>query len=157
MNNKLAAKIIARNRVNTLANILLPEIVKVLVPFVGQKVALKTGGMSDKLDKALLRFRESGSGNVVWFDCRYGLEACFKTCQSTDAGGCVYAEQAVTLGGIKQTREGGILESVNTRWHFRTDYTVQEIEIVRKSVEIAREALRAAEWKLIGFGEHDNG
>lgn len=158
MNNKLAAKVSARNYVNALANDLLPEILEAVKPFIGKKVALQTGGMSGKLSAALTRFCSSTVTNHVWFSARtYTLEVTFKTCQGIVGGngGCVYAEQAVTFGELE--RNNGNLKEIYPARTFRTDFTVEEIETTRKAAEAARSAMREAEYKLCGFGTHDNG
>lgn len=155
MNEKLAAKIIARNYVNCLANDLLPEILEAVRPFVGQKVIRKTGGMSGKLDAALGTFRYSAITNI-WFNVGpEHLKVTFKTRRVIVGGngGCVYAEQAVTFAGL----EGGVLKELYPTEPFRTDFTVEEIETARKRLRIARNAAYAAELKLGGFGEYDNG
>lgn len=157
MNNKLAAKVSARNYVNSLANDLLPEILEAVKPFIGKKVALQTGGMSAKLDAALARFRSSTVTNQIWFHARtYTLEVFFRTCQSVVGGNsCVYAEQAVTFAELE--RNNGNLKEIYPAKTFRTDFFAEEIELARRDVTVAREAMRAAEWRLAGFGEHDNG
>lgn len=156
MNNKLAAKIIARNYVNCLANDLLPEILEAVRPFVGQKVIRKTGGMSGKLDAALGTFRYSAITNI-WFNVgTEHLKVTFKTRQVIvdGNGGCVYAEQAVTFAGLEDGN--GVLKELYPTEPFRTDFTVEEIETARKRLRIARNAAYAAELKLGGFGEYDN-
>lgn len=158
MNNKLAAKVSARNYVNALANDRLPKILEAVRPFIGKKVALQTGGMSAKLDAVLDIFRQTNLTDQVWFNARtYTLEVTFKTCVGINGGNgsCVYAEQAVTFAELE--RNSGNLKEIYPARTFRTDFTVEEIETARNEVTVARDAMRAAEWKLIGFGEHDNG
>lgn len=157
MNHKLDAKIAARNHVNALANDRLPKIREAVKPFLGKKVALQGGGMTAKLDAALSIFRATNLTDQVWFNARtYTLEATFKTCFKVQGeNGCVYAERAVTFAELE--RDSNNLKQLYTTTTFRTDYTVQEIEIARKAVTVARDAMRAAEWQLVGFGEHDNG
>lgn len=158
MNMKLAAKISARNSVNAVANAMLPEILEAVKPFLGKKVALQGGGMSAKLDAALKTFRSYVTMNQIWFSARrYSLEVTFKTCVSIrdGNGGCVYAEQAVTFAELE--RDNGNLKQLYPARTFRTDFTAKEVEDARKEVTVARDVMRAAEWKLVGFGEHDNG
>lgn len=158
MNNKLAAKISARNYVNSLANDLLPEILEAVKPFLGKKVALQTGGLSAKMNEALKPFRSSSVTNHVWFSARtYTLEVNFRTCQGIVGGngGCVYAEQAVQFAELE--RNNGNLKQLYPAKTFRTDFSTEEIETARHNVKVARDAMHEAEWKLVGFGEHDNG
>lgn len=161
MNNiRLAAKIAARNAANQTALEVAPRIIEALAEFAGQPLKTKQGDKTAKLEKALtaldLPNQFGNDGNrlqvIVKVDT-YWLRA-EVWCSRSTGQGSASEHVTVTLGDM----DGRTLKSVcavPSPVAHRTDFTVAEIAQARKDVEVMRDALRAAEFKLAGFGEHD--
>lgn len=153
----LAAKVKAWNRVNGCANVLTPDLLNAVRPFLNQKIELNKGGLTDKLKKALARFTVYNSDYQVWFSTGHGysLNAYLKlSVHAEGTSHCVYADQTIYLGDI----QNGVLTLIRDepKKPLRIDRTVEEVLQARIAVRVARDAMRTAEAELYGFGEHDN-
>lgn len=152
MNQKLASKVNARNQVNALSNEKQLAIRTALLPFIGQKVRLKQGGMTAKLEAALAPFVSDARCARIWFNVRcYAVEVRFVVTVGSEHGS-TSQEYGCDIGRV----ENGILTQLRDQQALRTDWTVEEVETARKQAEEARDAMRAAEFKLCHFGTHDN-
>lgn len=159
-NTGLEAKVAARNRVNKIAMANFPAIYTALTPFVGKKIVNVTGHLSDRTKKALPALERDSKTYWGYYDARcYTIYALFKVCEVSKSGYAdttlaAYAETELHLGELDP--QTGVLTKLATTPVLRTDYTIEEIEELRKVVAFARNAMHNAEFKLSGFGEYDN-
>lgn len=146
--NILAARVIARNRANANAMALYDAYAKALAPFIGQKILKADGCLLAKVIAVLPTlpmhyYREHSN---------YSLRFVAKECENIQGGcGCVYEETSVYIGDLTN----GVLVKLYERPTFRTDYCVEEIQMLRQLAEKARDDARQAESKLDGFGFYD--
>jgi hypothetical protein len=157
--NQLDAKVAARNEVNKAANDSFAAAHEALEPFVGQKVCKVSGGLFDKVYKALPPTIEGGGfGLHSWYSTEHGytLKLNLKTSTSYKSrlgSECAaYAEATVYLGDLSN----GVLTKLYDAPNYRTDCTADEIRAARKEVDEAEKAMRAAESKINDFGRYDN-
>jgi len=153
----LDAKVIARNKANAYMLEILPQILKALQPFVGQKILNLGAVLSQKVRNALPEFIDDPDLLVFYCPTRYGLRVEVKaSARCPDRSGqyhsCVYQEASAHLGSI----EDHTLKDLTTEHHFRTDYSTEEIRLARERFEELDKAKRDAEAALESFGQYDN-
>jgi hypothetical protein len=165
-NDKLAAKIAARNRVNRLAIDTVPAMVAALKPFIGKKVLNAGTVLSKAVRDALPDDQCAGKGASAnqWFyrASAYSLSVEFQVQEAALGGhwrdGSSMSERwhrgttTACLGEIKN----GILTTAANSQTWRTDYNRAEIEKNRFAFEASRRAMEDAESALAGFGTYDN-
>lgn len=148
MNQKLASKVNARNQVNALSNEKQLAIRTALLPFIGQKVRLKAGGTTAKLDAALAPFVSNDRCARIWFCVRcYAIEARFEVVVDGTR-----QEYGCDLGRV----ENNVLTQLRDQQALRTDWTAEEVEKAREDALAAREAMHTAEFAFRHFGTHDH-
>lgn len=148
---RLAARIKARNKASKLANELYLQLKPIFVPFVGKKILTATGSLIAKVkllipdltDTPSVRICPSGRNSLSW--TVYVSE--------TDHRGNIYEEVNVYIGQLKD----GILTKLNQHetLQYRTDYTEEEITSKRKDCAILKKAFEDAQSDLFPFGEYD--
>ena len=154
----LAAKVAAKNHLNSLFMEAQAKLIPALAPFVGQKIHLATGGFAAKFKKAidpLLDFKGPGIQYAYLRTSIYSLMLEAKVCHSSPGRNCdhgVYMDGSIYIGEI----DGLILTKIHPPVTLGTDYNEQEIVQARKNITAAREELRRWEGAIVGFGEWDN-
>jgi hypothetical protein len=144
----LPARVAAKNRANANAMALYDAFTKALAPFVGQKITKANGDLLAKVVDALpslsfFHYRDSS---------QYSLRYVAKESQNLGDGiGCVYEETSVYIGDLVN----GVLVKLYDRPVIRTDYNENEIKLLRKLAEDARDEARKAESALGSFGLYD--
>lgn len=152
--NALAAKVKAVNKANAEAAKLLPKLVEIFRPLVGQQVLKAAGGLLLKVEKVLPEFPDTHGLMVYRHSSNYNLAWTVKTCENIEGThGCLYHEVTIYVGNLN----GCVLTDLNTtQMELRTDYTVEEIEAARKKYEEVRRIADEARSALYPFGEHDS-
>ena len=146
--NILAAGDIAKNRANANAMALYDIFAKALAPFVGQKILKADGSFLAKVRAAFPKI------DIFYYrnQSNYSVSFVAKESENIVGGcGCVYEESTVYIGDLNN----GVLVKLYERPTFRTDYCVEEIQMLRQLAEKARDDARQAESKLDGFGFYD--
>ena len=153
-----AEQFIAINKANAEANRLQPLFLEAFRPFVGKKI-LTHGGLAQKpkaLVKSLLPpWKADGYTTPTTYrdPSNYALRFTVKVCVSAKNGdGCAYHEASFYVGDL----DGYYLKDVTGEASkLRTDHSVEEVRQLRKDLDEAEEAQRAAQSKLQPFGRYD--
>lgn len=99
-NERLAAKVEAKNRANRILNDLDRRLAPVLAGFVGKTVELAVGGLSSKLEAACAPIFEEfrTQGVQIWLSSvsAYRIYLNVRVCVSSEHGYC-YSENAVSV------------------------------------------------------------
>lgn len=150
MNNKLKAKIQARNLVNAEHNRLLPILAEAFEPYIGEKVIKTDGTLLEKFK----RFTPVPSSKLLScykMQSNYSLGFVIRACVSN--GECsIYDEVIVYVGELN----GQVLKNLIFSKALPTDFTEQTVLQARETVKKLKEALSQADTQLCGFGEYDN-
>lgn len=162
--NNLSAKVQARYLVNALAAKIAPAAFAMFAEFNGKQIQLAKGTThTAKFRKAVEALNLPSTRGVIseaaWITSslytvtlRVQVDVCVPTGDGYSRS--FRGETTVYLGDLKD----GIVSRLYTAHEPGcTDFTVDSILEARAAVRAAREALSAAESKLFGFGEHDNG
>jgi hypothetical protein len=149
---RLAAKVKAQNRANQFANELYPKLVKVFEPFIGQKVLKADGTVLAKIQSQFPELPSTPGLHVYPGHSNYSLRWIVRTSEQESDYTCLYAESTLYVGDMKNA----ILASLYPPVHYRTDYTVEEIESLREAYVLAKRAADNAFSALHPFGENDN-
>ncbi len=152
--NRLAAKIVAQNAANALANFWQPKVRAMLEKWVGQKVQLVTGGKPVKLKAELdaLNLPHDFKNQVIVSFGTYSVKIDCKVFASVN-GENATMEAVAYLGDM----DGLYLKDLRYAHEaLRVDFSVDEVKQNRANYEAARKAFEAARSKLAPFGEHDN-
>jgi len=158
MNNKLKARVKARNKANEYSNKLYPILAAIFASLVGQKILTAPGDLTAKVKKLMPELPNT-TGLSVFRDrssYRYGswysLSWTVKVCEMVEGGcTCVYEEVTVYIGKL----EGQVLSEIEKPCNGRTDYTVKEVEQWREEYKRAAREADKARCALFPFGEND--
>lgn len=160
--NKLESKIEARNRCNSLVNLLADRCQKTVIQFAGLKVKCATGDWTAKFRKAVEALElpshnytsDKSSFCTAWISAAgyNSITLHVRVCYCAN-GRNDYAEESVYLADFKDHVVVKILPLAGA---LRTDYRASEILSARTAVQLARQELHAAELRLCNFGEYDN-
>lgn len=145
------AKIIARNRLNSQINYLIPIILERIRPFVGQKI-LTNNGWAAKFKPIIEAYL--GAGKV--FDrlqiyrshSNYSLALIFKTSENYSEFTCIYQEEWIHLGDLN----GYDLKSVSTFEPLKTDFSLETVLKLREEYQVVDKQRRKIESELSHFG-----
>lgn len=158
MNEKLQARVNARNRANKIANELYPKLKALFEPWIGKKIQLKDGSLSLKLKEEANKildsyYKLSPNSIQVYFVCsNYSIYYVVKTSEPLPNYSVTYAETSIYICSTRDQT----LEKIYDPQDRRTDFTVEEITEARKQAEDKRKELQSIEAKYAAFGEHDN-
>lgn len=150
MNNKLTAKVAARNRVAAYVKEVAPQILAALTPFVGQKVELATGELSAKAKKALEPFLGNKDKIQIYRgSSNYSLYFVFKTSESLPEYSCIYDEVSFYVGDLS----GGILTKINEfkPENYKSDWNAAEIAQTLAAAEAKRKEAQNLESSVYPF------
>jgi hypothetical protein len=156
-NERLEARVKARNRCHAIANELYPQLAEFFRPYVGQKIERADGPLmakiSAKLEEAIPKlFDPLPQGAQVWRSpSDYSLVWTVKVCEGYGPHSCCYEDCSVYVGNMR----GGVLESLYPPEARREDFTADEIEQARQAYEAAHKHAEDLESKLFPFGESD--
>lgn len=149
---RLAARVDATNRANTVAKELYTKFRAALEPFLGKQVLKVDGSLLQKVERAVGPLPSGNDLMVYHHRTGYSLAWVVKTSEPDGPHSVVYHEVVVYVGGL----QGTTLEKFgNPPDYLRTDYTVAEIVAARKAVEVAKAELDKAREDLASFGEYD--
>jgi hypothetical protein len=153
MSERLKAKVVAVNKANKYAKELYEMLVPVFQPFVGQKIIKDTGGLYNKVEKALPVLPNTHEVRVYRQSGGYSLAYTIQVNESVPDYGAIYHEVTVYLGNLRN----GILTKLDDRKpEGREDWTAEEVQAGREKIVTAREALRDAESAIYPFKEYDS-
>ncbi len=149
MKTHLEAKVEAVNQVNAEINRVAPLFRAAVKPFIGKKV-LKVGGFTEQLKKV---FPEIKAWQWYRNGSDYSLSITIRACIGYGEHFACYHDNSFYFGDVdKQT-----LTKVDENFTpLKCDYTAEEVREKRKAVEIAQDALRAAENALYPFPRYDS-
>jgi hypothetical protein len=133
-----------------------PLMLDALRPFVGKKIVLASGVLSDRVRNALPELPMGGELNGGYYEAGpYSVRAVVRVCmlyQHRFAGQIAeYAEVMLPLGAA----EDGVLTYIQPSYPLRADYTVEEVLAAREELKTAKTAVNTAQTKLAHFGEYD--
>lgn len=153
MNEKLAARVTAKNRANKLAMDIHDKLAPIFAQYVGKKVETSTGSLVAKLNKEVdAAIAEIKKENCKIFRSQSRYSICYVVQTWENVGSCYYAETYIYLGETSN----GILSKILAKNELKTDYSVDQILKAREEIRKARTILQNAESNLCGFGEYDN-
>jgi hypothetical protein len=156
---KLDLKVKAVNAASTEANRLMPILLEMFKPFIGQKVELASGGLIKKIKDKLPEMAHSNTLRALVRCDTYSITL------SIYASSWAKDPEADPRRGddgqsfedscyIAKTNDG-ILNELYDWKPLRTNYTVDEIVKKREAVDAAKRALDTARSALYPFGESD--
>jgi hypothetical protein len=160
----LAARVAARNQVNSLANEWGQKYLAFLAPYIGKKIrkiGAFTKAFEADLQAAGLELPSGGNINYAYLHCQYkDVSLAFRVGNyilrdwyGREDQKNISEEDSIYLGKLD---DNGVLLSLYPLQPQRTDYTEAEILTARKEVQAAKDSLRAAEGKLCCFGEYES-
>lgn len=153
---ELEAKVALINEVNAEINRLTPLVLAAFTPLVGQKLFKESGGFYEKFkhlaprsDKNFQIFRDLSS---------YRLAFTVKSSKSVVKGNyevSTYYEGTIDVGELTCFEyPAGVLKNIRPFQPLKCDYAVDDVLKARKDVDLAKDALYAAQSKLGPFGEY---
>ncbi|MAG28105.1 hypothetical protein CMI47_21475 [Candidatus Pacearchaeota archaeon] len=156
---QLAARIVARNRANEVANQLYAEIIGIFRPLVGQKIVKVDGSLLGKIKDQLPKWDfpddkfPKPTVMVYKGSSTYTLSFTVKTCaQVIGEGCCTYEECTVYVCDLDGQNVG---ERIYDPPNARTDFTADEVNRLREEYKTKKKAADEAHSALHPFGEID--
>lgn len=156
MNNRLIARVNAKNRANTIAAQIEKEIREIFRPYVGKKIFLNGGDLIAPLRGKLEQYTFPHQKQYRFYRLRH-----LKYILSFEVGiseqiqgnsGCASAKSIAHIG----TLDGGvILETISPDIYNFQQYTPEEIETLRDEAFKKESELRAIQSKFACFGVDD--
>ena len=144
-NEHIEAKVKARNRLNKEIFNIVPAVFAALAPFVGQKIELANGGLTNKVTKALPVLPNTTRLHAHYSTGHgYSLTVTIRTCENTSSF-CEYTETVIYLGDLSNGVLTRIFEQPNPKDYptqFSTD-TVLSLEAEIRKTESELSALRS--------------
>lgn len=144
----LIAKVKGQNKVNAIANAYEKQLIEAFRPFLGTKI-LTHGGLAARVKPHI---PEAPDARCWRAPSTHSLYYEMDVTESIGEYGCTYCKATVYVGDLDGYNLAKVLEPQPPR---RTDYTVEEIVELRKSLRVARDAVSAIQSKLATFGEYD--
>lgn len=156
--NNLEARVAAFNKVNEEANRLHPLLLDFFLQYVGKKVLIKNGEslagkVKEKFNQIIIlpgfsMYRQSGAN---WL--------CYILRRVEQTGGqysnSMIAEASMSIGNVADDGVMTDVVALPTAPLRRTNYSVSQIEDLRKIASAKREEARQAESALHPFGDYD--
>lgn len=146
----LTAKVIAVNRVNSVANEIYPKLVEVFKPYVGCKLFKTNGGFLKKIEDIVPSF-DLPLMQIYRHNSEYNIAWTVKTSEQDGDSTCLYYSTTVYIGNVSN----GILTDIMSREDCRTDFTVEEIHEKQRVLKEASKAYDNAKSALFPFEERD--
>jgi hypothetical protein len=146
----LTAKVIAVNRVNTVANDLYPKLVEAFKPYVGQKLFKAAGGFLKKIEE-IVPSLEYPEMQVYRHNSEYNIAWTVKTSEQDGDSTSLYYSTTIYIGNVSN----GVLTDIMSRDETRTDFTVEEIQGKQRVLQAAQDAYNKAKSALFPFEERD--
>lgn len=151
---KLEVKVKAINKAHACANEVQPKLVEVFRQFIGQKVERNEGGLMVKVQKLVDALKLPNTNPLSVYrnaGGRYSISYSVKVCEWIPDH--VYYHETTFYVG--ETNGAGTLEKVVDQHEWRTDYTAEEIENLRKVWKKAKREADNAHSRLEPFGEYE--
>ena len=151
---QLAAKILAKNRVNAKIKEVAPAIFAALKPFEGKKIVLASGELAASVKKAIEGFcgwKADEKIQIYKNSLGYSFSLNFKSSENYSEFSCIYQESTVYFCDIT--------DGVLSRFYpfepenFRSDYKIEEITAIQEELEIAQKRLDSVKSKLPAFAQ----
>lgn len=157
MNDRLAARVKAKNRANEIANRLEIEFKEIFRPFVGKKILLQTGGFIKSINETLKKynFPENKVFRIWKTDTTYSLNFRISAAEveNYNCSSCS-AESRISIGKL----DGNILTAIEETNHpQKTDFSAEEIQRLRDLVRQKESEVNQIRNQYYGFGENDQG
>lgn len=153
MNNRLAARVEAKNLVNSKANELAPKIKEIFAPYVGKKIFKADRSFVAGIPESLKPFFQEEVTRIWCHRLEYTL--LFKISASKpieENSGCEYAEANIRIG----TLDDQILKEIDElTWTLPTNYSVAGIEHARARARELEHQLSVVRLEYACFGEND--
>lgn len=155
----LEAQVEAVNKANAEANRLQRLFIEAFRPFVGKKI-LTHGGLAQQpkqvVDSLLPPWKADGYTTPTTYrnSSTYTLSFTVKIWIAKGDTGS-YHEATFYVGDLDGYNLKNVFEETKDRIALRTDYTVEEVRRLRRELDDAEKAFRAAQSKLSPFGRYD--
>jgi len=153
-NEVLETRVKGVNNAHKYGNELYRILVKVFKPFIGQKVIKKTGGLIQKVQRAIDSLNLPCSVPIQVYRnsfSDYSLSYVVKTCETLNQR-AYYYEVSIYIGNI----ENGILKDIDYPFpNFKTDYKAETIRENRKIYKELQEKADKAKSNLFPFDTYD--
>ena len=149
----LSAKVIAVNRVHSVANDLYPKLVEVFKPYVGEKILKHDGSFLKKIEgiASFVDMRDMHNMHNFRINSDYNLAWTIKTSEKDSATTCLYYSVGLYIANISN----GVLTDIMNADQRRTDFTVEEVEEKQRLLKEAYKAYDKAKSALFPFEELD--
>lgn len=155
---ELAAKIIARNRVNAYIKQYAPQIFAALKPFEGKKIVLASGELAAPVKKAIqgffgnIRVEDNKTIQIYPGSLSYSFSLVFKTSEPYKEFSVVYQESFVYFANI---RDGILIDFYSfDAANYRSDYTLDEITAIQAELAAAEAKVDQIKGKLPPFARN---
>ena len=149
----LEAKVTAANKTRTCAKAVFHLLAPIFLPFVGQKILKKEGGLLKKLYDMVeqLNLSSEQSLSIYRYSSSYSLAWTVQSCVIDEKGHARYDSVTVYIGKL----DHGTLVEMEKPPSFKTDFTVEQVLKGREELKKAKELVSKAEEKIYPFGEYD--
>lgn len=153
MNDKLTARVVARNRVNAYANVFWKDLIDRLTPFVGCKVLKADGSLLKNVECRLPETPNTNALHVYHSSPRsYSLTWTVKACQQVPGEcHCVYEELTIYVGEL----DGNVLKDLRPFSEYPENYMVADVLKAREEYREAERVASRLREALYPFGETD--
>lgn len=156
MTTVLETRVKGVNRCHKYANELYPVLLEAFSEFVGNKVELAVGGLTQKVRNKIdqLNLPCTPGLHVSRYPSRYNICYRVTTSECSDKGHAYYHEVSLYIGEL----DGNVLKKINDLKDFKPykiDYEAADIEIKRTQYKLAKSLADAAQAALYPFGEYD--
>lgn len=161
----LEAKVDARNRLNAASNNVLPLLIANFTPLVGQKI-MKANGIMEKYRGLVPKLSEATGDQPgvslalnpsnYSFSFRLNTGNWYKH-RNPANGPCIHYEEDIIYVGDFTNNGGLYLFKVCEFQPHKTDYSVAEVLIKRRTADELESMFRAAESDCFPFGRNDRG
>lgn len=155
-NEEINAKVKARNRLNAEIFNIIPDVFTALAPFVGQKIVLASGGLSQKVKHALPKLPNTVGLSAHYNAGRYSFTVYIKTCEMVNDTTCTYSDRNIYVADVNEAGElirlhGSVLAKLHE--DYPTTYSperVAELEVEIRKAEKHLNSLRSELSQIIG-------
>ncbi len=147
---KLEARIKAVNTANATANNLYTQLAQTFTPLIGQQILKQNGDLLLKIENKLPPLPNTTKLRAYYRKSNFSLNWTISANEQSDTN-THYHETTITIGELN----GLVLANITPPHIQKTDYSVEEIERLRKAYTAAKKIADTAHSALQPFGEHD--
>lgn len=156
MNNRLEARVKAKNLVNAKANGIEPKLREIFAPYVGKKILKVDGSLVSEIAEKLKQFNYPAQNEFRFWHEKLSYSLVFTLSMSADIkdhGSHESADAKVNIG----TMDGQILEKINELiFALPTNYSVKSIKNARERAREKEHELNLIKSEYACFGENDH-